>query len=158
MFAGLGVLRVLGHDPYVGSVPDVEVVSLETLLGAADVVTLHAPGPADGTPLLGRDELESMKEGSVLVNAARGSLVDTPALIASMQRGRPRIAALDTFQTEPPDLGPFEPVVERLIATPHMAWYTEESQEDMRRKAAQEALRVLGGSPPLNPVVDLGEE
>ncbi len=158
MFGGLGVRRVLGHDPFVGEVGDVEVVSLETLLGSSDVVSLHAPGPGDGTPLLGRGELASMKEGSVLVNAARGSLVDTDALAASMQRGRPRIAALDTFEAEPPDLAPFEGVADRLIATPHMAWYTEESQEDMRRKAAQEALRVLGGSAPLNPVVDLGEE
>lgn len=154
MFSGLGVRRVLGHDPFVGTVRDVEVVSLETLLGSSDVVSLHAPGPPDGTPLLGPEELEQMREGSVLVNTARGSLVDATALAGSMEAGRPRIAALDTFETEPPDLAGFASVADRLIVTPHMAWYTEESQEDMRKKAAEEALRVLGGSAPLNPVID----
>jgi D-3-phosphoglycerate dehydrogenase len=155
MFSGLGVRRVLGHDPFVETVPDVEVVSLESLLETSDVVSLHAPGPPEGTPLLGPDELERMREGSVLVNTARGSLVDGAALVRSMEGGRPRIAALDTFEVEPPDLAGFSSVSDRLIVTPHMAWYTEESQEDMRRKAAEEALRVLGGSAPLNPVVDL---
>lgn len=151
---GLG-FTVLAHDEYV-EVPEgdgVRSASLDEVLSTGDVVTLHAPGDPSGRALLGPQELGRMKEGSVLVNTSRGSLVDLPALLAALAAGRPRFAALDVFPAEPVDASVFEPVADRVLLTPHMAWYTEESEADMRRKAAAEAARLLRGEPLREPVV-----
>jgi D-3-phosphoglycerate dehydrogenase len=78
--------------------------------------------------------------------------VDLEALIECLRRGRPAIAALDVYPEEPPDVSIFEDVAERVVLSPHMAWYTEESERDLREKAAQEVLRVLRGRSPENPV------
>lgn len=61
------------------------------------------------------------------------------------------MAALDVFPEEPPDLGPLAGVSDALILSPHIAWHTEESERDLRYKAAREALRILSGEPPVNP-------
>ena len=149
MLAALG-FEVVAHDPLVlGDEP-----ALEDLLAHADVVSLHAPGPPGGAPLLGTDELALMRPGSVLVNTARGSLVDAHALAAALAAGRPRVAALDVFGGEPPDLSPFADVIERVILTPHMAWYTEESERTMRVKAAEAARAILDGARPADVVVE----
>ena len=152
---GLG-FTVVAHDEYVDVPPDtgVRAVDLDTLLAAADVVLLHAPGTPDGAPLLGADRLARMREGSVLVNTARGSLVDVPALIEALRAGRPARAALDVFPQEPADADLFAGVEDKVLLTPHMAWYTEESELDMRRKAAAEAARLLAGEPLRDPVVE----
>lgn len=151
-------MRVCAHDAFV-PVPashDVEPMGLEELLRASDVVLLHAPGNADGTPLLDAAALEQMRPGSVLVNTARGSLVELPALVEGLRQGRPGRAALDVYPAEPPDLSSFGDVADRVLLTPHMAWYTEESETDLRRKAAAEAARMLRGEPLADPVVDGG--
>jgi D-3-phosphoglycerate dehydrogenase len=145
---GLG-FTVCAHDEYVDVPPEdgVAAVPLEKLLETSDVVTLHAPGDPSGRPLLGAAELARMKPGSILVNTARGSLVDLPALLDGLAAGRPAYAALDVYPAEPVDPAVFSPVAERVLLTPHMAWYTEESEADMRRKAAEEAARLLRGEP-----------
>jgi D-3-phosphoglycerate dehydrogenase / 2-oxoglutarate reductase len=154
---GLG-MRVLAHDEYVAVPPEDGVTScdLDSLLRDSDVVTLHAPGAQDGSPLLDRDRLALMRHGSVLVNTARGSLVDLPALVDALVEGRLAGAGLDVFPTEPPDLAALGPAADRVVLTPHMAWYTEESEVDMRRKAAAEAVRLLRGEPLRDPVVQPG--
>jgi D-3-phosphoglycerate dehydrogenase len=151
---GLG-FTVLAHDEYV-DVPaedGVTSVSLDELLERSDVVTLHAPGDPSGQPLLDAERLGRMKPGSVLVNTARGSLVALPALLDALAAGRPRFAGLDVFPSEPVDPAVFEPVADRVLLTPHVAWYTDESEADMRRKAAAEAARLLRGEPLREPVV-----
>ena len=160
MLKGVGFERFLVADPVIepgdlkGALGDLDahLVELPDLLGSADVVTLHAPPEAHGY-LLGRDELRLMREGSVLVNSARGSLVDTVALVTALAEGRPAMAALDVFEREPPDVAVFEGVSDRVILTPHMSWYTEESELALRRQGAAEARRILQSQPPLNPVV-----
>jgi D-3-phosphoglycerate dehydrogenase len=156
-FRGLG-MQVLAHDEYVDVAPGpgIAPAGLDELLGACDVVSLHAPGAPDGTPLLDADRLALMRPGSVLVNTARGSLVDLAALARGLADGRPAGAALDVYPVEPPDLGVLGGVSERVVLTPHMAWYTEESELDMRRKAAAEAVRVLRGEALVDPVVEAG--
>lgn len=147
--------RVVAHDPIAPvDVSAVRAVSLAELLTAADVVSLHAPAAVDGSPLLGAAELASMKAGAVLVNTSRGSLVDQDALVAALAAGRPGTAALDVYGVEPPDASAFATVAEHVILTPHMAWYTDESERDLRVKAAHEVRRLLEGKRPRDVVVE----
>jgi D-3-phosphoglycerate dehydrogenase len=160
MLNGLGFQRFLVADPMVEmsdvatALPDgsIRLADLDEVLSESDVVTLHAPTPPQ-PPLIGRRELGIMKEGSALVNTARGALIDTAALVAAIAEGRPGFAALDVYETEPPDPTLFESVGDRVILTPHMSWYTEETEIELRRKATAEAIRILAGEPPLHPVV-----
>lgn len=156
-FKGLG-FSVCAFDEY-ATVPAedaVDAVTLQELLERSDVVSVHAPGDADGTPLLGAGDFARMREGSVLVNTARGSLLDAAALVEALLRGRPARAALDVYSQEPPDTQTYARVADRIMFSPHMAWYTDESETDMRRKAAEEAARLLQGEPLRDPVVDTG--
>jgi D-3-phosphoglycerate dehydrogenase len=164
MLVGVGFGRFLVSDPLaepadlrlaLGDLP-ARLVDTGELLAESDVVTLHAPPPAHGH-MLGADELQTMKEGSILVNTARGGLVDTSALIAALREGRPGMAALDVFEEEPPDVAVFEPVSDRVILTPHMSWYTEESELALRRQAAAEASRILTSQRPVHAVVTPAE-
>lgn len=154
LLRGLG-FDVAAHDPFAPvELEGVRDLPLEALLAGADVVSLHAPPPEDGSFLVGAAELASMRPGSVLVNTARGALVDQPALVAGLAQGRPGTAALDVFAAEPLDPSVFAEVAERVILTPHMAWYTEESERDLRVKAAEEARRLLEGERPRDVVVE----
>lgn len=155
-FAGIG-FRVVAYDPAVpvdGLVPGVTSASLEEILTTSDVISLHLPGAPDGTPLLDAEAMGRLKEGSVLVNTARGSLIDMEALRRGLLAGRPRLAALDVLPTEPPDPALLDCLEDRLLLTPHMAWYTEESERDLRVKAAHETLRLLKGERPHDVVVE----
>ena len=160
MLLGVGFERFLVADPVIEPTDlrhalgqaDARLVDLPELLGSADVVTLHAPPLVNGH-LLGEEQLRRMRVGSILVNTARGALVDTVALVSGLAEGRPAMAALDVFEREPPDVTVFEPVSDRVILTPHMSWYTEESELALRRQAAAEARRILDSQSPLHPVV-----
>jgi D-3-phosphoglycerate dehydrogenase / 2-oxoglutarate reductase len=150
LLAPFGFL-LTGYDPEtdVAKLGLRAAASLEDLLAASDVISLHAPGRSDGRPLLGVRELGLLKRGSIVVNTARGSLIDEGALVAGLAREAPALAALDVFASEPPT-GVFDEAGDKVILTPHMAWYTEESEIDLRTKAAREALRILEGLPPTN--------
>jgi D-3-phosphoglycerate dehydrogenase len=154
LLGGLG-FRLAAHDP-VAPIDTLGVADLPLgeLLATCDVVTLHAPPPADGSFLLGAAELATMRERSVLVNTSRGSLIDQAALVEALGSGRPGTAALDVFAREPLDPSIFADVADRVILTPHMAWYTEESERDLREKAAAEARRLLEGERPRDVVVE----
>ena len=155
LLLALGFARVMAHDPH-ASIDDrgVEPVSLDRLLGSSDLVTLHAPAGDTGVgPLVSRREMSLMKEGSILVNTARGSLVDLAELGLALARGAPRIAALDVFEDEPPDLSAFAEISDKLILTPHMAWYSEETQLDLRIECATQARQLLDGRAPANAVI-----
>jgi len=155
LLSGLGFGTILVADPFLGPEADLErgceLVGLAPLLAGSDVVTLHTPPAGDG-PLIGATQLSRMKPGAVLVNTARGALVDTAALIDALADGALAVAALDVFQPEPPDAALFEAVSDSVILTPHMAWYTEESELELRKKGAAEAKRIIDGTTPLHPV------
>jgi D-3-phosphoglycerate dehydrogenase len=143
------------HDAYVdvdSLESGVKSVTLRELLEIADVITLHVPGSPGDPPLLGPEELDRVKPGAILVNTARGSLIDQAALLEHLRSGALAFAALDVLETEPPG-SEFEDVADRVILTPHMGWYTEETETDLRTKAATEALRLLDGKSPVNAVV-----
>lgn len=151
---GLG-FDVCAFDEFVDVPADsgVRSVDLMTLLETSDVVLLHAPGNQDGSPLLDAEALARMRPGGVLVNTARGTLIDIAALVAGLRAGTPGHAALDVYPKEPIDPAVFAGVENKLLLTPHMAWYTEESEEDMRQKTVDEAVRLLTGEPMRDPVV-----
>lgn len=157
LFAAVGFERVLAHDEFVNAGSGVDNVGMAELLTTADVVSLHAPGAQDGSPLVGAAQLALMKPGSVLVNTARGSLVDPAALRDALMGGAPAVAALDVFDPEPVDLSQFAGVESQVIMTPHVAWYTVESEVALRTKTAEEAKRILDGEAPRHPVPTGGE-
>ena len=147
--------RLLGHDPYVGAAQvtalGAEPADLETLLGASDVVTLHLPLTPATHHVLGPAQFRLMKPAASLVNTSRGGLVDESALCQALAEGRLGGAALDVLEEEPPS--PARPILARpeVLVTPHMSWYTDEAEMDLRRKGLAEALRMLDGSPLLHP-------
>jgi D-3-phosphoglycerate dehydrogenase / 2-oxoglutarate reductase len=151
--AGLG-MRVLGYDlDRVPSGPPIDRVPLRELLGAADVVSLHAALTPGSRHLIGPEALAAMKPTAFLVNTARGGLVDSAALLAALDTGQLAGAALDVLEQEPPDdLGWRLARHPRVVATPHAAWYSEEAFHTLKTEVAREALRVLQGEPPRSPV------
>lgn len=158
MALGVGFGRVVASDPLVTEPgPGVKMVTFDEALEQGDVISLHAPPPAAGY-LVGEGELARMRPGSVLVNTARGALIDTASLVAGLAGGRPAVAALDVFESEPVDPDLFGAVADSVILTPHMAWYTEETELELRRQGAAEARRILDGQPLLHPVVTPSEE
>lgn len=127
-------------------------VSLDGLLAGADVVTLHLPLAPDTRGLLGGAELARMKPGSLLVNCARGALIDEAALVAGLREGRPRAAALDVFDPEPLDAQSPLRSLDNVYLSPHIAANSEQARARVRRAIAQNLQRVLAGRPPLHVV------
>lgn len=155
LFVAVGFGAVIAHDPVsppVGADP-VRAATIEEVISTSHVLSLHAPPAPGGEPLIGADQLATMQPDAVLVNTARGDLVDIAVLADGLRSGRPGFVALDVFRPEPPDLSALRGFESQVLLSPHMAWYTEESQADLRRKSAQEAARILTGQPPINPVV-----
>ncbi len=112
-----------------------QVASLETLLGMADVVTLHVPETASTKDMIGAAELAQMKPGAILINAARGTVVDIPALTAALQSGHLAGAAVDVFPVEPTANGeafvsPLQ-AFDNVLLTPHIGGSTQEAQENI---------------------------
>ena len=128
-------------------------VSLDELVTTSDVLSLHLALTPETEHLVDDALLQRVKPGLVLVNTARGGLVDPVALLAALDDGRVRGAGLDVLATEPPDDAGHRLVAhERVVVTPHAAWYSEESFVSLKTEVAREAVRVLGGEPPRSPV------
>ncbi|ETA53144.1 hydroxyacid dehydrogenase [Ponticoccus alexandrii] len=150
-------MRVIGYDTAPPRPVDtIEQVSLSAVFEQADVITLHLPSTAETRDLIGADLLSRMRPGALLVNAARGDLVDEAALVAGLAQGRPAAAAIDVFRTEPPEADhPFltEP---NLLLTPHIAGGTQESLLRMSLQSVEAMQKILQGQRPdslVNPSV-----
>lgn len=150
---GLG-MRVLGFDPYKVPWPDgiEHCTDLDPLLRQADFISIHVPLTKETTNLIGRDALPTMKPTAILVNTARGGIVDEAAVADAVKAGRLAGAGLDVVVDEP--LKPSHPLngVPNIILTPHMAGVTEEAMMRMAQDAAEDILRVLRGERPKFPV------
>ena len=145
--------EVVVHDPFVTPRPGIPpLVTLEELLAGCDAVSLHAPLTPATRGLIGAAELAAMKPGAMLVNTARGPLVDVDALVAALRAGQIRAAALDVLDAEPPAPGRIPYDLPNLLVTPHMAYYSEESIAESQRKAATQVIKVLTGGEPDYPV------
>jgi (S)-sulfolactate dehydrogenase len=147
--AALG-MNVAAYDPYVpGDSPAFAGASrldLDALLGSADVLSLHVPLTPETRHMIDAGALARMKPDAVLVNAARGGVVDEPALAAALRAGRLAGAALDVFETEPlgADRGALFAGLANVILTPHVAGVTVESNVRVSRVTVENVLRHLG--------------
>ncbi len=133
------------------SVPEgVRPLDLDTLVSTADVLVLCCPLTPETRGLISPARIAAMKPGALLVNVARGPVVDEAALVAALEAGRIAGAALDVFDTQP--LPADHPLMslDTVILTPHMAGITEDSMMRMGVGAAEEAIRILAGQLPLN--------
>ncbi|WP_049577204.1 C-terminal binding protein [Streptomyces sp. SBT349] len=139
--------RVIATDPYAAPDGGIELVELPELLAQAHAISLHAPATPETHHLIGRENLARMRPGAVLVNTARGTLVDSDALAASLRSGHLAGAALDVTDPEPlpPDAALRE--APGVLLTPHAAFYSNESLDALQRLAAEEAARALGREP-----------
>ncbi len=133
-----------------------ERVDLDTLLLESDFVSLHVPLTAETRGMIGRRELELMKRSAILINTARGAVVDTEALADALEAGVIWGAGLDVTEPEPLPATHRLPGLPRVIVTPHIASATATTRSRMAVLAARNALAVLYGEPPprcLNPEV-----
>jgi D-3-phosphoglycerate dehydrogenase / 2-oxoglutarate reductase len=142
--------HVIGSDPYVNAEYaarlGIRLVSLDQLLGVADLVTVHVPLTAATRNLIGANELARMKPVARLVNCARGGVVDEDALALALSNDRLTGAALDVFVDEPPtNQGLLKS--DRVVLTPHLGASTEEAQSAASIEVAQQVIAVLGGQP-----------
>jgi D-3-phosphoglycerate dehydrogenase len=132
--------RVIGHDSYIidGDFPAyVERVSLEQLFRESDAISVHVPLTEETRGIVNAKLLAMMKPTSVLVNTSRGAVVNVDDLLAALNAGQLDGAALDVLPVEPPPANSPLLAHPRVLLTPHAAYYSAESQPEMRRKAAQ---------------------
>jgi D-3-phosphoglycerate dehydrogenase len=140
-------MKVIAYDPVLTreAADDlgVELVSLDEIWKRADAISLHTPLNEQTRGLIGREAISKMKDGVLIVNAARGGIVDEAALLEALNAGKVAGAALDVFAEEPP---PKEhPLVlhERVICTPHLGASTEEAQEKVAVEVAEQLVGYL---------------
>lgn len=140
-FRGLGN-PVVGYDPYADSdwakSKGVELLSFEDLLRSSDIITLHVPGNADGTAVIGKPEIDMMKSTTFLINVSRGGVVEEEALFQALKSGQLRGAAVDVFIEEPYQ-GPLTEL-ENIVLTPHLGSYAEEGKLLMEIDAVKNLL------------------
>jgi D-3-phosphoglycerate dehydrogenase / 2-oxoglutarate reductase len=149
-FAAFGC-RVLAHS---SSMPTdaagAEMVTLDALLQSSDIVVLHVPLTDKTRGLIDSRRIATMKRGALLINVSRGAVVDSPAVTEALQSGQLGGAGLDVLDSEPQ-------VPAALLAqdgalfTPHIAFSSDAALAELRRRAAEEAVRLLRGEPPHHP-------
>ncbi|MEO7118695.1 MAG: phosphoglycerate dehydrogenase [Candidatus Limnocylindrales bacterium] len=141
-------MELLGHDPYVteevAAHHGVRLVSLADLLVRSDAVTVHVPLTRSTRGLIGAEELATMKPDALLINVARGGVIDEAALAEALTEGRLGGAAIDVFASEPPTDSPLL-TAPNTVLTPHLGASTEEAQTRVAVEAAQQVLEVLAG-------------
>ena len=150
-------MQVLAVDPFVDAAVFqhagvTRVDGLPELLSQADFVSLHVPGGASHHALIGAAELAAMRPTAVLINTARGSLVDTDALVAALRHGQIAGAAMDVLDPEP--VPPSHPLLalDNVVITPHSAAFSGEALATLRSRSLAEVFGVLTGRPPITPI------
>lgn len=137
-------MRVLGHDPFARNLPDwVRPADLETLWAESDAVSLHCPLTDDNRGLLDARTLAQCKRGVIVVNTARGGLIDEEALLGALRSGQVAMAGLDSFAVEPMAPGhPFQGE-KNIVLSPHIGGVTGDAYVNMGVGAARNLLAVL---------------
>lgn len=145
-------MDILIYDPYVKETEYGQLVSRDELIEKSDFISLHLPATDETKGSFGENEFKKMKKNAYILNIARGSLIDEPALIKALEAKELAGAALDVYSEEPLPLDhPFY-AMENVLLTPHIASNTVETMDRMALHAAQEVDRVLSGKNPKWPV------
>lgn len=159
-------MDVVYYDPFIASGYDKalgirQADSLEDLLQQSHVVSMHCPLTPQTKHMINDQTIARMRPGGIVINTARGGVVDALAILRAIESGHLLGAALDVLEVEPPSADhpvikawrdTTHPAHERLILTPHAAFYCEEGLLEMRRKGCENVRRVLEGKPPRNVV------
>lgn len=144
--------RIITCDPYItdefAAKHGATRVDFDTLLRESDIISIHAPLTDETRGIFNAAAFAKMKQGAILVNTARGPLVNEADLAQALAEGKLAAAGLDVLSTEPP--APDNPILKapNVILAPHAAWYSEEALVDLQRKAAEEVRRILLGEKP----------
>jgi D-3-phosphoglycerate dehydrogenase len=158
--AGFG-MRIAAHDPFVSAAEitatGATAVSFDELVTESDCLVIQAPLTPQTHHLFDESQLRRMKPTAILVNTARGPIVEDRALHRALTEGWIAGAGLDDLEEEPAkvrDWRPDNPLfsLDNVVITPHAAYYSEEAISFVRQFAAEEVVRVLTGQPPLSPV------
>ncbi len=149
-------LKVAAYDPFAKAelfkAAGVESVSFDQLLAMSDFVSVHAPLLPETRGLMNAAAFGKMKKGAMIINTARGPLIDEAALLAALDSGQLGGAALDVITTEP--MPKDSPLLGRdnLILTPHTAFYSVEALNELQTKCASDVARVLSGEKAVYPI------
>ncbi|WP_395316950.1 NAD(P)-dependent oxidoreductase [Variovorax sp. UC74_104] len=137
-------MRVLGFDPYAKNLPaHVQAADLATIWAESDVISLHCPLTDENRGLINADTLTHCKRGVIVVNTARGGLIDEEALLAAVRSGQVSMAGLDSFAVEPMTAGhPFQGE-KNIVLSPHIGGVTSDAYVNMGVGAAKNLLQVL---------------
>jgi D-3-phosphoglycerate dehydrogenase len=155
-------MRVLVSDPYLSDARKkeygIETLPLDHVLKESDIVTVHTPLTQETHHLIDAAQLKRMKRSAILVNTARGGIVNLHALDKALREGWIAHAGIDVFEKEPPDAD--LPLLhnERAICTPHLSWLSEEAGWSIREKIVEDVRRYVGGQGPryqVNPEVKI---
>jgi len=156
---GIG-FRVIAHDPWLTDEQirerGAEPVDFATLLRESDAISLHVPLSDQTRHIINAEALAQMKPTAFIINTARGEVVDIDALVEAVRNGVIAGAGIDVLPVEPPP--PDLPILHepRIVVTPHIAWASNEARAEMRRRGAEDVVRVLRGERPRTPVNEVG--
>lgn len=148
---GLG-WNVIAYDRMDRIMDGVNMVSFDELVATSDMISIHTPLEADTYHLFNELVFKRMKKTSVIVNTARGPIIDERALVQALTNGEISGAGIDVLEQEPPMADHPLFSFDNVTLTPHAAWYSEQASHDLKQKAAEEVVRVLSGFEPKNPV------
>ncbi len=138
-------MKVLAYDPFVSDDAEAKLVNLPELLAQADIISLHSVVTPESANIINADTIAQMKDGVILVNVARGKLVDEQALAAALQSGKVRAAALDVYQQEPPVNNPLIGLP-NVIHTPHLGASSKEAQRRVGVEIVEQVVDALRGT------------
>ncbi|HRO24643.1 MAG TPA: NAD(P)-dependent oxidoreductase, partial [Promineifilum sp.] len=141
-------MKVVAYDPYVKAETaaelDVELLPMNEVLAAADVITLHAIVTPETKGMINADTIATMKDGVIIVNVARGKLIDEQALADALKSGKVAAAGIDVYQEEPPTNSPLIGLP-NVVHTPHLGASTQEAQKNVGIEMVEQIADGLRG-------------
>ncbi len=156
---GLGLSKVLVYDPFVddetiksnGGIP----ADLATILNDSDFISIHAPLTETTRGMIGKDQLQLMKKGAILINTSRGPVLNEVDVTEALKAGIITGAGLDVFETEPLPVDSLLRKLDNVVLSDHTGWYSEESKKELKTKVALNVVSVLKGGKPVYPVNEI---
>lgn len=156
--SGFGLSEILVNDPFI---PQEDIVNLgcvpvdkETLIKESDYISIHTPLSKQANNLIGSKEFSMMKKTAIIINSSRGGIINEESLYKALKNNRIKAAGLDVFKSEPLAKDNKLLTLDNLIVSDHCGYYSEESLDELKSKAALNIAQVLKGNRPVYPVND----